>query len=371
MVRVLQVIGSLERAGAETFLMNLYRNIDRDRIQFDFAIYEKPSGNSYYDEVVSMGARVFMLPDKSSGILRNLKEIAGVVRAGRYQAVWRHADSCVGGLDLLAAGRGGAGRLILHSHSSDTVGVGRVLHYLLRHYVNKRVTDRFSCSEAAGKWMFLKNNYKVIRNGIDTKQFQHDKGTEAEFREKYRLDNRPVVGHVGRFHPVKNQRFIIDVFGELLKMIPDVMLVFVGTGEQEREIREITRSRNLEGRVLFLGSRSDVAGLYQMMDVFVMPSLYEGFPVTLLEAQAAGLPCVISDTITREVDVTGNVEFLGLDVPRGEWAARVAANIGKKDGNAAHKVRQAGYDIKDIAGEIQQYIMGLAGVSGHKCSIRS
>lgn len=360
MVRVLQIIGSLERAGAETFLMNLYRNIDRDKIQFDFAIYEKPSEKSYYPEAISMGAKVFILPTKSEGISKNWKAIQKLVRHEQYQIVWRHTDSWVGGLDLLAAQRGGATKRIMHSHSSDTVGVERLLHYLLRPYINIKVTNRFSCSRAAGEWMFSTRNYEVIHNGVDTLHFQYDSEIEEVYREKYHLVGKPVIGHVGRFHPAKNQRFIINIFEELLKMVPDAMLVFVGTGEQEYEMQTVVHEKNLEKSVLFLGSRSDVAELLQMMDVLVMPSLYEGFPVTLLEAQTAGLPCVISNTITREVDVIGNIKFLGLDMPQREWAIRIAACMGKHDENAACKVKQAGYDIKDIAKEVQHNILQLA-----------
>lgn len=360
MVRILNIIGSLERGGAETFLINLYRNIDRTKIQFDFAIYGQPSPNGYYNEVVELGGKVYFLPPKSKGILRNFRAIQKIVRENNYKTVWKHTESCFRAIDLLAARTAGATQTVLHSHSTNIEGIERSIHYILRPFVNLFVTKRFACGDMAGHWLFGRRPFEVINNGIDVEAFRYNKETRDQYRQEFRIQDRIVIGHVGRFHPVKNHKLVIDIYEKCKEQTPATVLILVGTGELLSQMQELVRAKGLEKDVLFLGSRSDIPAILQMMDVFVMPSLYEGFPVTLIEAQAAGLPCVASSTISREVDSTGNVSFVDLDAPVEVWAKRIAEKCGSKTEDNAEVLRAAGYDIKDVAQRVETYMLKMA-----------
>ena len=357
MIRVLQIIGTLERGGAETFIVNLYRNIDRTKIQFDFAIYNEPSENSYYKEVVEMGGKVFLLPPKAKGILYNFKAIQKIIREHSYKIVWRHSDGCMGAIDLLAAKSAGASRTILHSHSSQTKGIELAVHYALKSFIGSFVTDRFACGNKAGHWMYGRKPFNVIKNGIYVENFKYSHESRNQYRQEYQLQDKMVIGHVGRFHPVKNHQLIIDIFEKLMKQTSEVALVLIGEGELFAQIQELVKEKGLGKEVLFLGARSDIPELLQMMDVFVMPSLYEGFPVTLIEAQAAGLPCVVSSVISNEVDVTGNVSFVDLDAPVDVWAEKIVEKRGSKTEDNTEKLKAAGYDITDVAKRVEEYIL--------------
>lgn len=358
MIRILHIVGSLERAGAETFLMNLYRNIDRNRIQFDFAIYREPTPNSYYEEALSLGAKVYKISPKAEGVVKNLKEVKNIVKENRYEIVWRHVDNCFAGIDLLAAKCAGAKRLILHAHNSNVNGKIRILHFLSKPCVNMFITDRFACGKAAGRWLFGNRKFKILNNGIDTERFRFNETIRREYREKYGISDELVIGHVGRFCEVKNHIFIINLFHELSKNNSwgkKALLVLAGTGEKESEIKDQVSQYGLDDKVLFLGNRSDVAELMQMMDVFIMPSFYEGFPVTLLEAQTSGLPCVVSDAISREVDITGNVEFLCLDAGMEVWENAVRKLSENKREEKAGMIEKAGYDIRNVAKWVEDF----------------
>ena len=360
MIRVLQIIGSLERGGAETFLVNLYRNIDRTKIQFDFAIYEEPSENSYYKEVVKLGGRVFFLPPKSKGILNNFRAIQKIVRENNYKTVWKHTESCFRAIDLLAARSAEATQAILHSHNSNTERIERSIHYILRPFVNLFVTRRFACGDMAGKWMFNRRSYEVIHNGIEVENFRCNKEMTNQYCQKFQMQGKVVIGHVGRFHSVKNHKLLIEIFKKYREKTPEAVLLLIGVGDLLPQIQELVREKDLENNVLFLGTRSDIPELLQMMDVFIMPSLFEGFPVTLIEAQAAGLPCVVSSTISREVDVTGNVSFVDLDASVEVWAERIAEKYGSKTEDNTEMLKAAGYDIKDVAKRIETYMLEMA-----------
>lgn len=356
MIQILQIIGSLEQGGAENFLMNLYKNIDRTEVKFDFAIYDHPTENSFYNEVLEMGAKVFFLPSKSQNFISNIQAIRKIVLENNYQYVWRHTDSCFGGVDLLAAKWGGATKLILHSHNSNNKGLEHILHWICKPIVNKHVTHRFSCGALAGKWMFGKREYKVIHNGVDVERFRTDETTRELYRNRYGLKGKYVIGHIARFCDVKNHTFLINVFSELVNRIPQAVLILIGGGPLEEQIRRQVKECNLVDKVLFLGVRTDVAELFQAMDVFMLPSLYEGLPVTLIEAQAAGLPCVVSSAVSKESDLFGEIDFLDLEVPLNVWVEVIEKKIGKRCVDAADKVREEGYDICTVAKEVKDLL---------------
>lgn len=358
MIRVLQIIGSLERGGAETFLINLYRHIDRSKIQFDFVIYDEPSENGYYQEVIALGGKVFKVPPKSKGIFKSLRQLKKIIKENSYKSVWRYTESCYGAIDLIIAKSSGVSDIVLNSRSSYTDSIlQRIIHYMIKPFLPFFVSKNYACGELAGKWMFGKHSFEVMDNGIEVDDFRYDEEVRNRHWQEFQLQDKIVIGHVGRFHPVKNHKLIIDVFEKLKERVPESVLVLVGEGELLPQIKELVKEKHLENDVLFLGSRRDVPEMLHMMDLFIMPSLFEGFPRAFLEAQAAGLPCVVSSTISKEVDVTGNVSFVELDAPVELWADQIIQRCGSKKEDNVDLLKEAGYNIKDVAMKIEKNIL--------------
>ena len=354
MERILHIVGSVEKAGIETFLMNLYRRIDTDKYQFDFAIYNAPSDTSYRDEIVQRGGKIFLLPKKADGIIDNYRAIKSVVSQNHYNIVWRSTDSCVGGIDLLAACLGGAKVRILHSHSSSVFGKMRYAHKALRPVCNELATIRFACGDKAGRWMFGNKGFTIIPNCIDTDSFKYNYSIRDKLRNEYGLTDKVVIGHVGRFDKVKNHLFLIKLFAEYSKEYDDSALVLIGVGDTEDQCRQLVKEYGKEDKVLFLGVRSDISDLLQMIDVMVMPSFYEGFPVTMIEAQASGLPIIASTGVSKETDIYGLVKYISLESDLQQWIEEIHGMIGKRDKQGYKKVYDAGFDVNQVVKRIEE-----------------
>lgn len=344
--RVLHIVPVMDRAGQETFIMNVYRSIDRDAVQFDFLALSTDREGDYDEEIRDLGGRILHARGKHLGIRDSRRDIARVVREGGYRIIHRHYQNATMVHELLAARAGGAVCLIAHSHNSDSAN--HVLHRLCRPFLYRSADWHLACSEAAGQWMFGNRPYDVIANGIDSELFRFDPEHRAAKRRELELGDGLVVGHIGRLNRVKNQGFLLRAFQQLLTREPDAQLLLIGSGEDEADLRQQARALELGDAVHFLGIRSDIVGLLMAMDVFVMPSLYEGLPVTLIEAQATGLPCVISDTVTRDVQLIPELSFLSLDESARTWAqvARNEARRPRRD--TREEIRSHGFDIHGV-----------------------
>lgn len=354
MIRILHLIGSLNYGGAETFLMNLYRNIDRNNIQFDFAVYGYDQEHSYKDEIECLGGKIFLLHPKKEGIIGNLVQIKNIVKNGNYKIVWRHTDTAIQSIDLVAAKAAGADTLILHAHSTFCRGILKYLHYFCRPIGHMISTKRYACGNAAGRWMFGKHSFEIIHNGIDVSQFCFDISVREKYRKQMACENSLVLGHIGRFDKVKNHIFLIDIFEALLQKNSNAVLFLIGTGETQKDIYERVCEKDLTERVKFLGAREDIPQLLQMLDIFVLPSLYEGLPLTLVEAQAADLPCVVSDVVSQEAQITGNIKFVKLSEPIDVWIYNILAATVTMRMNNMVSLQARGYDMKDLAKKIEQ-----------------
>lgn len=355
MVRMLHITASMSPSGIGNYIMNAYRNVDRDKVQFDFAVCEHRQV-SFDEEIRALGGRVFYVTRKSVNPLKNFNEIRRIVKDGHYRFVFRHTDVSTVALDLFAAKLGGASRRIAHSHSTSAKKIW--LHKLFRPFLNAVCTDRFACSADAGKWMYGdkyaggKKRFRVIPNGIDIGAFRYDE----ELRNKMRMEfgfseGTVVIGHVGNYMPVKNHAWMITVLETLIRQKRNAMLLLVGDGAMRQTMEEQIRNAHLEAHVILTGVRNDIPALLQAMDVFLFPSLYEGMPIALVEAQAAGLPCVISDVITDDVCLTEQVRKVGLSETAKVWADAVwrAAESGRQD--ESEKIAKAGFEVRDL-GEI-------------------
>ena len=360
-LRVLQVVTHMERGGLESMLMNYYRYIDREKIQFDFLVHRQERA-AYDDEIEAMGGKIYRLPRLvpwSNAYLTALNRFFD--EHPEYRIVHVHQD-CLSSVILKAAQQHNIPVRIAHSHSANQ---DKNLKYPVKLWykrsISKYATNLFACGEDAGDWMFGGEPFQIINNAIDVAAYTYVPTKRQEMRRQLGLENELTIGHVGRFNQPKNHPFLLDIFAVLLKKEPNAILLLVGGGENMPKIQAKAHTLGIAEHVRFLGVRSDVADLMQAMDVFVFPSLYEGLPVTMVEAQAAGLPCLISDKIPPECILTnGLVGVLPLSAEPETWAAKILEKknlprIDRRSEIAAH-----GFDITTEAVKLQKFYLEAA-----------
>ena len=362
MVRVLQIIDCMGTGGIQSFLMNIYRAIDREKIQFDFLVH-RFFDNEYEKEIRELGGRIFQVPTRRLGIGKNRKALDKFFANNHdYCAVHMHTSSLTYITPLVYAKKHGIAKRIIHSHNTKESGsaIHTVLHAVNMLKIGKVATDYYACSDLAADWFYGKNTKlrkksEIIPNAIDLSRFEYNVAIREEYLEKYELKNKLVIGHVGRFNKAKNHGFLIDVFNEFLKTHRNAVLLLVGDGATRTEIEEYVKSLGIEESVVFLGNSSDVSNIAQTFDLFILPSLHEGFPVTMVEAQAQGLQCLVSDTITKTANITGNVSFLPLDEPFNVWVTEMERLVNQgRNPQYMQSVKKSGYDINDLV----EYLSG-------------
>lgn len=347
-IRVLHVVTHMNRGGLETMIMNYYRHIDRTKIQFDFLTH-RDGKKDYDDEIQELGGKIYHLPplnpfDKR-GYLKKLDEFFREHR--EYKIVHSHLD-CMSAYPLRAAKKYGVPVRIAHSHSTSEEK--KDLKYLIKLYSKRKIpsyaTELFACSEKAGKWMFENKEFTLMKNAIDCDKYLYNKDVATKVKKELGIEDKFVVGHVGRFSIPKNHKFLIDIFQQIYAQNSDAVLLLVGEGILMDEIREKVKECQLDEAVKFLGLRDDVERIMQAMDVFVFPSLYEGLGIVVVEAQVAGIPCVISEAIPEEVRITDEVCFLSIESNPEIWAEEVLA-FHKQKIRKTDLIETSGYDIKE------------------------
>lgn len=358
MIRVLQVVNNMHRAGLETMLMNYYRNIDRTKIQFDFLTH-RPEKGDYDDEIISMGGKVYYAPRLyPQNYLQYFKWMKKFFNEHpEYKIVHSHIDT-MSAFPLLAAKLNNIPIRIAHSHTSKLDrDLKFPIKYLAKLIVPYVANHYFSCGEVAGKFLYGNKKFEIIRNAIDVEKYKFNNKVREKKRKELNLNNEFVIGHVGRYCYIKNQSFIIDIFNEILKERPNSKLLLIGSGPDEELLRQKVNKLNLNNNVIFLINRSDVDELYQVMDAFVMPSLFEGVPLVAVEAQANGLKCFLSDKISEEVFLTKNIEKISLGQKDEEWKEKILNSEYERQEEIPEELFQKGYDIKRSMQElIKKYI---------------
>ncbi len=353
MKRILCILSSLDAGGAETFLMKVYRALPTDAYQLDFVV--SVGGGCYTEEVLARGGRIYQIPERTRDFPGSFRGILAVVKENRYDTVLKLGENALAVTDLLAARLGGARNLVLRScNAPNGLPVSsRCLHSLLRPLLNRLATVKLAPSQLAADFMFGKaKDVTLVHNGVDLDVFRFDPQGRTGIREEFGLQNKLVVGHVGRFSPQKNHRYLLEVFREIHRCREDAVLLLVGTGKLETQLREYIAELGLEDCVIFAGLRFDIPALLSAMDVFVFPSFHEGMPNTVIEAQATGLPCVIADTITREADITGLVHYASLEESPEQWADRALSIVSEERASTEEAFRERGYDIRQVALEL-------------------
>lgn len=362
MIRILQSVSNMDRAGIETMLMNFYRNIDREIIQFDF-LSNKPKPGDYDEEITQMGGRLFVSP----GYKSYRKYVDYMTDLFKKHPEYRIIHTHNGSLMLYALRSAQLNNIpvrIAHAHATSIPfdfknGIKMCMKPLIKHVA----TDYWGCSNAAGEFYFSKKrwnkNNQLIHNAIDTDKFIFNEAARARIREEYGLGDKFVIGHVGRLTWQKNQKKLMEIFAALHKLNPKSQLVMVGTGELGAKLKKQATDLGVSDAVTFTGMQTNVNEWYSVFDVFVLSSWYEGLPVVGIEAQAADLPCVFTNTITPEVKVTDRVRFMGLDDDADAWAKAISDFQLRNRTGRFYDLKKAGYDIKTEALRMQKLYLDL------------
>lgn len=358
-VRVLQIVTGMKRAGLETMLMNYYRRIDRSRIQFDF-LEHTLTETAYDDEIRQLGGRIFRLPPVNPVSARYRMEEKNFYRNhAEYKIVHSHLNT-MSGLALSFAKEARVPVRIAHSHNTSA---DRNYKYPIKMYykmqIPKVATDFAACGKAAGDWLFNGNKFAILRNPVDAEKFVFSDDAREKTRADLKLaDNAYVIGHVGRFYEQKNHEGLIDIFREVYQRELNSKLLLAGDGPLRKKIEAKVKDLGLEDAVIFLGVTDQIPDLMSAMDVFLLPSLYEGFPVTMVEAQASGLPCFISDTVSSECMLSPDTHAISLKKSPAEWAEKILntpQQQNRKDGR--ENVIQAGYGAEKNAKWLESYYL--------------
>ena len=349
MIKILQYIGSLDFGGSQAFIMEVYRKINKEEIQFDFITFPNEK-NGFYDEILKLGGKVYEAPkfNGKNGI-EFIKWWNNFFKQHKeYKILHGHVRSCASLYVPIA--KKNSVKTIVHSHStSNGKGVEGIVKKILQFPIRYQADYLFACSSIAGEWLFgkkalKKDNYYMINNCIDVEKYRYNSEIRNQMRKELGLENKIVYGHVGRLIDAKNHMFLLEVFKEIYIKNNNSVLIIVGDGELKEEIKNKIELLNLQGAVLMLGSRNDVEKLMQAMDILLFPSKWEGLPVTVVEAQAAGLPCFISDTITTDIDISKAVYYLPIDKGTDIWVDKINVCL-KNRMDVIEDIKQAGFDI--------------------------
>ena len=363
MIRILQVVNKMDRAGIETMLMNYYRNIDRNQVQFDFLTHRPDSGD-YDSEIKSLGGRIYRAPRLyPQNYIRYFSYMKRFFpEHPEYKIVHSHIDA-MSAFPLAAAKRARIPIRIAHSHNTSIDKDYKLpIKWMAKSCLSFLATDFFACSTEAARFLFGDmifefQRFTLMKNAIPVQTFSFNKTIRNQVRKEFNLKDSFVIGHIGRFTYQKNQSYLIDIFSELCKLNPDSSLLLIGDGEDREKVSKKVIQLGLEQKVHLLGVRNDVPDLLQAMDVFILPSHYEGLPVVGVEAQAADLPCFFSDAISREAQILDNCQFLPLNSPPEEWAKKILDRWPAKRCSREKEIRSAGLDVACEAEKLQAYYL--------------
>ena len=369
-LRILQInAGSQFFGGVSAMVFNLYRQMS-DRVVFDFLTPNRTTYSAQKAEILSRGGKVMEFGINSKNLPGKLKlyfALKKFLGKRKYDIIHINAGVLLFNYVVACACRKYSNaKIIVHSHSNGgRSGLKEKLSSPLKHGLSKRADRTIACSDSAAEYMFDEKKVKktlILKNGIDVERFRFNEETREKLRKEKNLDGNFVIGHIGRFMPEKNHEFLLDVFAECAKREKNSKLLLAGEGELLPEIRDKAVSLGLEDRVVFLGPVTNPEEWYQTMDVFVLPSHFEGFGIVNIEAQAAGLPCVISDAVPEEVDVSGHVDRLPLSAGKNAWADKILAFKGFERQDGSQLVRDAGFDIRKSADELLLLYRKLTGI---------
>lgn len=353
---------SEQLGGVESFLMNYISKMMDDDNVFEFIVFEGIP--EYIKNSAIKDCKMYVVNKRIKKPVSYYRQLTKILQEGNYDIVWYNVCTLSDITLLKLAKKYQVPCRIVHSHNGSNMGGGIVayLHERNRNIIMNYASDYFACSNVAAVFMFpddivKSKKVKIIKNAIDTKKYQYNKDIRENMRNQLGISKQLLIGHVGRFHFQKNHKFILRIFEEVLKKQKDAKLLLIGNGELKEEFCKKMEEKGITDSIIMLENRSDVNCLMQAMDVFLFPSLFEGLPISLVEAQAADLPCVISDTISEEVLLTDKIEMLSLDDSAEKWAEHIiekSINVDRID--ETNVLKKKGYDIGQNAIELKQYM---------------
>ncbi|MEK3941947.1 glycosyltransferase family 1 protein [Paenibacillus sp. FSL L8-0323] len=360
-IRILHVLGGLNRGGAETMVMNVYRNIDRSKIQFDFIIHTTEKCD-YEDEIKNLGGEIYRVPrynGKNHIVYKNVWHKFFRLHS-EYKIIHGHLRSTAA--IYLNIAKKYKLKTIAHSHNTSSgSGVAAVIKNVMQIPIRYIADYLFACSDDAGKWLFGKNvinnkKYRIIENSIDCDSYMYNDHLRNNMRKSLDLNDKYVIGHVGRFNIQKNHEFLLEVFFELQKSRSNAVLLLIGDGELRGDLEQRILDLEIQEKVIFTGVISNVNDFMQIMDIFVFPSHFEGLGMVVIEAQAAGLPCIVSDTVPSEAHVTNLIKSLSLSLSATEWANEILnSEIINNRLDANIEVKKSGYNIAESSEFLEKF----------------
>lgn len=364
-IKVLHLMNSLNYGGAERFLLNLYQNIDKEKIQFDIMV--RSTSNPMAKEFEELGAKIIIAPNFPKNISEHSRFLEKFVRdnASNYKFVHVHANSLIYTLPfkIFKNKQIADPQIILHSHNSQSTSpIVTAIHKFNRKWMLKNVDVKIACSDLAGKWMFNDEDYQIVYNGIDIEKFTFNEKVKNAIRQELGVaDNEILLGSVGRFVKAKNFDFLLKIFKDLEESSTNpYKLVLVGTGELEAQLKELVEKYQIQDKVIFTGQRNDINQLLSAMDIYLQPSLYEGFPFTVVEAQAANLPVLMSDNITAEVKFSSRLKSISVE-NSSTWVDEIIkmsdVTFNRKDYTGMDTAK---VDIKNIAKTFEEIYTNVA-----------
>ena len=362
-IRILQAFVANDKGGLTGYICQNYRFIDKNKVQFDFLTFEDGKLD-FEDEFISMGARFYHI-SRPSHLISYAKSLKGILNQTEYAAVHFNM-SYANFIPIIIARWLGAKKIIVHSHSTaidDRRSVVRIIktaiHKIGRNLMSYMADDYLACSSLAAQWMYpvsilQSKHYHMARNAIDVSKYNYNPHVRADVRQRLKIsDDTFVIGHVGRFTYQKNHEFLIDIFKQVHDKLNNSLLLLIGEGPEENQMKEKVASLELASCVLFLGRRNDVPQLFQAMDCFVLPSRFEGLGIVGIEAQSSGLQCIFSDVVPREVDVVGKSIFLSLEHSE-QWVSEILKiSYLNNRKNTEAQVDAAGYNIQSEIKKIE------------------
>lgn len=354
------MIGNLDMGGSQSFVMNIYRKIDRKNMQFDFII-DHPGQDYYIQEIERLGGRIYVMPSFKG------YNLGSVIQAWRgffechkeYKILHSHVRSYA--CFFLHIAKKFGLKTIMHSHStSNGTGISAVIKKCLQLPLRFQADYFMACSMEAGKWLFGKSviqqsNFYLIKNAIDIEKFAYKEESRKNEREKLGLKDEFVLGFLGRVTKPKNPRFVLEIYQKLYEIFPASKLLFVGDGDMMEEVRAYANELGISNHIIFTGAREDAWKFFLSMDAYVLPSLWEGLGMSLIEAQASGLICIGSENIPPDAMIAPNAMQMHLKDGEERWAQKIFEYKNYIRTSQTEKIRQAGFDIHEVSTWMQNF----------------
>ena len=354
MIKILQIGMDSCLGGIEIFVKNVFNNIDTSKYHFDF-ICSSDEKMCFEEDFKSNGCKVYYVTSRKKNIFKNVQEIKRIIKNGKYDIIHWNAMSLSNNIAAMIGIKLGIS-VIVHTHSvwKSSSLKSSILHRFNKFILPKNKVVKLACSIDAGKKLF-KKKFKVLDNGIDLNNFKYNRKKREKIRKELNVDDDIIiVGHVGRLNYAKNHSYLLDIFKEYHNMNSNSILVLIGSGSLEGELKEKSKQLKIDSSVRFLGNRKNTDEFLSAFDLFVFPSKFEGLPIALVEAQVSGLNCIISDTITKEVKVSNRVKLLSLSFEPSKWALEMLnCNINDRSFNTnSNNVKK--YDIVNTTKELEK-----------------